>query len=507
MDDDQDPATPVNRMPSYTAMTDFAYRNDEVKKIQAAEKAAEIKAEFGNLEVSKKGEDTGENPNAWIERLERSYKGEILGTINNVLLILERDENLAGKFALNAFAGRGEVLGQKLPWSTKEEKRRPWSDTDTYGLYWYMEAAYQITKRMSVDAALDIHSSRHAFNDVQDYLEDLHWDGMKRLETLFVDYLGAEDSDYTREVTRKSFVAAVARAMTPGCKFDNMLILCGPQGIGKSTILDKMSRGFFNDSIRTFEGKEASELLQGVWLVEVAELDAFRLSDVSRIKQFLSLREDRYRAAYGRHVKEFPRTCVFFGTCNNYDILRDTTGNRRFWPVDVGRKEPNKNVFEDLTKDVIDQVWAEAMARWKVGETVYLSDDISKKALEVQENHRNVDELEGVIGAFLEKQIPANWSDWPLDKRLIFWSGGSSGDIKLVDRTRVCVAEIWCELLRKPLPVDKGLSRKISDILSRIDGWKRHEYVLYMGGGYSRQRAFVRETQSQQSFVASDDKE
>ena len=109
--------------------------------------------------------------------------------------------------------------------------------------------------------------------------------------------------------------------MEPGCKFDNMLILCGPQGLGKSTLLDRMSKGWYNDSIRTFEGKEASELLQGVWLVEVAELDAFRRTDVSRIKQFLSLRYDRYRAAYGRNVKELPRCCVFFGTCNVSDFL------------------------------------------------------------------------------------------------------------------------------------------------------------------------------------------
>ena len=106
-----------------------------------------------------------------------------------------------------------------------------------------------------------------------------------------------------------------------------MLILCGPQGIGKSTLLDKMSLGFFNDSIRTFEGKEASELLQGVWLVEIAELDAFRRSDVTCIKQFLSLRADRYRAAYGRHVKDLPRCCVFFGTCNQVDFLQDTAAS------------------------------------------------------------------------------------------------------------------------------------------------------------------------------------
>ena len=140
-----------------------------------------------------------------------------------------------------------------------------------------------------------------------------------------------------------------------------------------------MSKGYFNDSIRTFEGKEASELLQGVWLVEVAELDAFRRTDVARIKQFLSLRADRYRAAYGRNVKELPRCCVFFGTCNQMDFLQDTTGNRRFWPVDVGEQPHSKTVWDDLTPEVIDQIWAEAKARWQMGEATYLTGEATQR--------------------------------------------------------------------------------------------------------------------------------
>lgn len=175
--------------------------------------------------------------------------------------------------------------------------RRFWDDNDNQGIYWYMERYHHITGNGKIDGALSLHSTAHAFNEIQDYLKGLVWDGTPRLDTLFVDYLGAADDLYTRTVTRKAFTAAVARAMTPGCKYDTMVILSGPQGIGKSTLLDKMSRGWFNDSIRTFEGKEASELLQGVWIVEVGELDAFRRTDVARIKQFLSLRADRFRAA------------------------------------------------------------------------------------------------------------------------------------------------------------------------------------------------------------------
>ena len=127
-----------------------------------------------------------------------------------------------------------------------------WSDTDSNGMYWYLEKVYRINGRGNIDAALDIHAATHAFNEVQDYLNSLAWDGTPRLDTVLTDYLGAVDTPYTRAVCRKIFVAAVARAMEPGCKFDNMLILCGPQGIGKSTLIKKMAHGWFTDSVRTF---------------------------------------------------------------------------------------------------------------------------------------------------------------------------------------------------------------------------------------------------------------
>ena len=159
------------------------------------------------------------------------------------------------------------------------------------------------------------------------------------------------------------------------------------QGFGKSSLLDKMSRGWFNDSIRTFEGKEASELLQGVWIVEIGELDAFRRTDVARIKQFLSQRFDRFREAYGRHAKEFPRRCVFFGTTNAKEFLSDRTGNRRFWVVDVGDYAIIKNILENLDSE-IDQIWAEAVMRWRLGENLHLVSSEEKDEIAEQEKHR-----------------------------------------------------------------------------------------------------------------------
>jgi predicted P-loop ATPase len=437
-DGDAQPGTPTNRLPSYKAMCELAVQDPDVAALMSQERYQEAVKDFEGVQP-----DNQEDPANWMSKLAvNTQTGLPKATIDNVWIILEHDPLLKDKFALNQFAGRGEVLGA-LPWDSRTQ-RRLWDDNDNQGLYWYMERYHHITGNGKIDGALSLHSTAHAFNEVQDYLRGLKWDGVPRLDTLFVDYLGAVDTPYTRAVTRKAFTAAVTRAMVPGSKYDNMLILSGPQGIGKSTLLDKMSKGWFNDSIRTFEGKEASELLQGVWLVEISELDAFRRTDVARIKQFLSLRTDRFRAAYGRHVKELPRCCVFFGTTNTTDYLQDKTGNRRFWPVDTGVDPTKKSVWTDLPGEV-DQIWAEAVVRWQLGEPLFLKGDLEEAAKAKQEEHREVSTREGIIMDFLSRQVPEDWKAWSLDRRKIFWGGGVQGNIKLVDRDQVCALEVWCE--------------------------------------------------------------
>ena len=480
--------TPVNRLPSFIAMREFAAGLSDVSGLMAQERYESAVQDFEGI-----SQETNEDVTNWAKLLEiNNQTGAIKATINNVLIILEHDPLLKGKFALNEFASRGEVLG-RLPWDTRT-KRRLWDDNDNQGLYWYLEKVYKITGNGKIDGALSLHSNKFAFNDIQNYLRGLKgkWDGIPRLDTLFVDYLGAKDTAYNRAVTRKAFAAAVARAMTPGCKYDNMVILAGPQGIGKSTLLDKMSRGWFNDSIRTFEGKEASELLQGVWLVEVSELDAFRKTDVSRIKQFLSLRADRFRAAYGRNVKEIPRSCIFFGTTNTPDFLQDTTGNRRFWPIDTGEVRHTKNVWHDLTDEEIDQLWAEAFVRWQLNEPLFLTGAIEEEAKLKQEEHREVSSREGVVREFLERQVPEDWSKWPLDKRRMFWAGGVQDNVPLAPRDRVCALEVWCEALggsmREMKPAD---TRELNAIIAAIPEWQKSPVSVRMGT-YGVQRGFVK---------------
>ena len=501
LDDAAEAGTPVSRLPSYLAMCKAAVEDEAVSKAVLRERYEQAGSDFSALEHSG-GDSSPSEPthstaadDEWLGKLQRSpTTGALAQTSDNVLLVLEHDPALGPEHvAQNDFAGRLEVMDQ-VPWNP-DRGRRPWSDVDTSGLYVYLESRWGLTRRTAIDAALDVYSVAHRFNEVQEYLEGLTWDGTERLDTLLVDTLGAEDSVYTRAVTRKAFTGAVARAMQPGCKYDTMLILVGPQGIGKSTLLDKMSLGWFNDSIRTFEGKEAAELVRGVWLVEVAELDAFRRSEVSRVKQFLSLRYDRYRAAYGRRMTEQPRTCVFFGTCNESEFLTDTTGNRRFWPVEV-QGTGRLPVFE-MTTEYRDQLWAEAYTRWTQHEPLYLTGEAAELAVLRQEAHLAADPREPEIQEFAARWIPSDWSTWDLDRRRTWWSGGylhttDQDGPELVQRDRICALEVWTELWgRARADIRQQDVRAINSALSRAKGWKRADQTIWCGI-YGAQRGFIR---------------
>jgi len=476
MDDDAKADTPVNKLPSFQAMLELAAADPDVSASLVREKYEEATEEFKDLLPEAVTDD-----NHWQSMLQVSAKGHVLKTAENARLILELDPYLAGKLAYDAFANRGAALGA-LPWDTRTE-RRAWTDNDDSGARWYLEKSYGLTGKEKISDALSLCAHAHEFDEVREYLEGLAWDGTPRLDTLLIDYLGAADNVYNRAVTRKAFTAAVARVMTPGCKFDHMTILTGPQGIGKSTLLKTMGRGWFSDSIKTFEGKEASELVQGVWLVEIGELEAFNKSEIGRIKQFLSQCEDLFRPAYGRHVGWYPRRCVFFGTSNNGEYLRDKTGNRRFWPVDLAQQEATKDVFEHLEAEV-DQLWAEAVARWKLGELLFLSGDLAKTAYEEQEAHRERSPREGLIREFVERPVPEGWSAYSLQERRMYWAGDSVEieDVVLVPRDKVCALEVWCEALNGDAKMIKYTDAvEINAAIASIEGWKRMKKTARFG--------------------------
>ncbi|WP_275297092.1 virulence-associated E family protein [Clostridium sp. YIM B02569] len=488
LDDNAKEDTPANRLPSFTKMTEFAANDKKVKETIGRERMEKAQEDFDVIVPDE------EMSTEWLDSLTYTLNGKLASTISNFSLIIENEPLLKGKIAYNEFSNRAVVVG-KLPWRNKNNNE-DWNDTDDSGLREFVEKYYHISSTAKCADALALSFEKHSFHPIKDYLNGLIWDGEKRIDKLFIDYLGAEDNNYVRIVTRKVLTAAVARVFKPGIKFDNMLILSGKQGVGKSTIIKKLGQDWYSDSLTTVNGKEAYEQLQGVWILEMAEMMATKKADIEATKHFLSKTEDIYRVAYGRRTSRFPRQCIFIGTSNEREFLRDKTGNRRFWPVDIAINKPNRNVFEDLTEYEIGQIWAEALELFNNGETLYLNYEEEKEAKKQQEAHSEESAKAGLIEEYLNKPITENWYNLGIAEKRNYIHGGDFGEAQegTITRTKTCVMEIWCELFNgDPKMLTPITSREINDILKGIDGWKSYDGRLRFGKTYGTQRAFVRE--------------
>lgn len=486
-DDDAAPGTPINRLPSFIAMSELAIGDPAVVEDLNLHNLAEITSAL---------DEEGDTDSAdWVKTLSVSLKGNIEPTIENALIIMRNDPGIKGSYYYDAFRERPIVCGD-LPWQDfKKRSSDCWSDADDAGLRNHLEKFYKIDARVKIQDAVELAMQEKLRHPVREYLSSLTWDGTPRADTLFIDYLGAEDSEYTREVTRKALLGAVARIYKPGCKHDHVLVLVGPQGCRKSTTLMKLGKKWFSDSLYTMAGKDALEQLQGVWIIELGEMAATRKADLEQIKQFVSKQADSYRAAYARRSQEHPRQCAFFGTTNDDEFLRDATGGRRFWPVAVTNY--GKTHGDLLTDEIVDQVWAEIVVRFNAGENWYLSAEVEAQAKEVQDAHTEMNAKQGLIENYLEILLPEDWASRDLEGRLMFLSGGfDDSEVGTVRRDRVCALEVWVELFHgDPKAFSQAQAREINNMLRRIKGWTAAR-DRNCGPLYGRQRCFIRKENS-----------
>ena len=462
-DQDADINTPVNRLPSFIHMERMA-RED--RKVHGAI-VKDMISDFDGIEDEAEGNDE------WKNDLQTDDKGKkFLPLPSNFGLILRNDMGLKGAVAYDLFSGR-TVLTRDLPWR-KEEIDCNWNNNDYNGLIEYVDTHYSgLTGKTALMDEADHVFGQNSFHPVRDYLKALQWDGRERLDTMLTDYLGAEDTPLTRAMCRKHFVAAVARVMRPGVKYDYVLTLIGKEGTGKSTLIRCMAKDtWFTDSLTSIEGKEAMEQLRGKWLVEMGELTNYKKSTSEAYKAFLSKQDDSFRPAYGRKTETYPRQCVFFATTNEKAFLKGDTGNRRFWVVECGAVDPSKDVWDDLPGEV-DQLWAEAVSRWKAGESLYLDRAMADEARRRQEEHNEVsaDERIGLIDAYIHKEIPMTWGSMTARQRADWFK--TAADLEGEPRQRrhtVCAVEVLVECFGQQLDEKtRYRTKEINQILRGMD--------------------------------------
>lgn len=488
-DEEVKEGTPGNKLPSYEAMVAFATKDANVRIQLTTEKISNAKTDFA--QAFKEEDNDAPVSDDWKAQLGVDRKGNFYNTIDNAVLFLENDPWLRNNIAYDKFEQRA-IARRNLPWRKITPATKYLTDRDDDNLVHYLETTYQFSPS-KISLALSVIYERHSFHPVVDYLKSLVWDGQERLEEVLIDYLGAEDSEYVRAVTRKTLVAAVSRVFQPGIKFDYLLTLVGKQGVYKSSLFDKLGREWFSDSFSTVQGKEAYEQIQGVWIVEMGELAGLKKADVESIKHYISKRVDRYRVAYGKRVENFPRQCIFIGSTNKLDFLRDPTGNRRFWPIDLTRGVPVKHVFEDLSADEVNQIWAEAVKCYKGYEPLYLPAELEQVAIGIQKEHSEYDERAGLIQRYLDTKLPLNWEELGVYERRAYLS--DEADLKapgVTVRQRVCAAEIWCEVLGG---LQKDMSshntKELHNIMRNMEGWEEFKSRTVFGK-YGNQKGYYR---------------
>lgn len=398
-------------------------------------------------------------------QLERSGNGKPLATIRNFLIIMEEDQQYES-IRFNELTGQAEI--HSIAADGKPEMRI-WRDSDDSASREFIETKYKLHNRSKHDDALRIFFASRSYNPLLDLVESFVWDGQNRCEHFLPVWMKAEDSPYTREVSRLIFAGGIHRLYEPGCKFDDMPILVGTkQGEGKSTCIQWLGlHDNYVTSTKNLSGDQKSiEAIQGAWIVEVSEMAAFKTSEVELIKGFVSMTNDKLRLPYDKRTTIMPRRCIFIGNSNSSAFLVDKTGNRRFYPVEVHSNGYDLFDHEAEMRDYICQCWAEARERYKAGNMPPVANrELIPLYHAAQAGAMAEDYRVGVITEYL-RRLPSD--------------------------AIVCVKELWDKALF-PDTVQKPTRRDqtdIADILDHVDGWERAGRPILPT--YGQQRAWRR---------------
>lgn len=506
--------SPMN-YPSVKAMVEMVKDDKEVKRdlsvqnydiasmfredISDDDTFEDLDADDGDLAKidKKKSEKINEN---WFEELELNSEGVLKQTLHNVVTILTNDPRFKNSVRRNLFSGHlvydqelsVKTFGYRPLYNVDKKNGSLWTDTHTRYVKSMLESprgkkkpgyGLKVSKE-DLNDAIGMAAEIQSFHPVKAYLDELEWDGICRAETVFIDYLGCEDDAYHRDVCRLTLLAAVTRIYEPGHKFDYMPILEGSQGIRKSAFVKALACGWFREMGDIDDRNRAIESMSGAWILEFAELHQFNRTESNRIKAFLSSQDETTRLAYERNPRKYSRQCVFIGTTNQGEYLKDETGNRRFWPVACRIVSIN---IDKLVRN-LPQIWAEAVYQYKsyrfdneFGELpLYLQNEQASLAAAKIQNTRRAETTEEILA-----QAIADWLETPVsfeETKGIFVEDENFFEDSIEDksaeylRDMTCNVEIYEKVVgndRRKITQDKSTQTQIGKAMRMIAGWER----------------------------------
>lgn len=408
---------------------------------------------------------------AFIELDDRGLPKESISNFLNIMLC----DPFYKTVRFNLITNNAEVIRRDAAGEIKVN----WSDTEDAESRNYIEEEYHLYSPQKHTDALRMFFKRREYNPIIELIEGIQWDGESRIENCLTKWMKAEDSDYTREVSRLIFAGGINRLYNPGCKFDDVPVLVGTkQGEGKSTFIRWLA---INDQwfaeIKKVEGADAIEQLFGAWVCEIPELSAFKKADdVESIKAYITRTKDKYRKPYDKNPVEYPRRCILIGSTNMERFLTDRSGNRRFYPVPVYSSGYNLFDHQAECKEYIIQCWAEARERYKAGNMPPFADyKLLKEYQNRQEEAMEDDWRVGKIFSYLERLNPGS---------------------------KVCAIQIYKDCLfpdstNAPKPFE---SREIGQIMSKMEGWEKLQ-VQFRSDKYGKQRGWIKKEDAKVSSV------
>jgi len=402
------------------------------------------------LEIDVDAFDSFDEDLEWVSKLQCGENGVIKPTFHNAWIIVSHDPKIKNLMRKNQFSMKVE----------NSKTGENWLDLDSVNVRIDIGKQYKVDfPEKKVEDAISIQAETNCYHPVCNYLESLTWDRVERIETLFIDYMGSEDTLYLREISKCWFTAAVNRVFHPGYKFDSAIVLGGAQGIGKTRFIRELGLQKWYGELSSFDPKIAMEETGGKWIIEINEMGATNRQELETQKSFLSAQHTTVRMAYAHHAYDFKRQCIFMGSTNAVEYLKDSTGNRRWWPVDCHVKKID---IEKLHGEV-DQIWAEAYMLYAQGAKTYLTDEVKEQAEIIQESKKDSNPAEGIIWEWLE--LDAEKDRYELQKNQF------GGDLEA--RDKVCVIEVWQDCLDrkdKPRPHE---GKEIGVILSKNPLWEK----------------------------------